>query len=155
MWINQVSITCGTHYRSTRVSEMEKYRIHRLDLPLHCTPRVPVRETLHAWPRLPIVISGKVRSTSEVDNIIAALEHNDCICEITLYDLSIPQVKNLLPRGSSHSPSLYLEFCMKDGAGTPSPIHFGVALLLCTMSGRTQVTGHSISGIIESTPVYC
>jgi hypothetical protein len=44
-----------------------------------------------------LAISGKVRSTSEFDNIIAALEHNDCICEITLYDLSIPQVENLLP----------------------------------------------------------
>jgi len=61
----------------------------RLNLRLYCTERRPVRTMLNVWPALPIVIwnTGNVGPMSlleSVDNIIAALEHNDRVYEINL-----------------------------------------------------------------------
>ena len=57
----------------------------RLNLRLHCKVRTPVRETLDVWPPLPIVISVPMLQQWGDDNIIAALEHNDRLCEIDLF----------------------------------------------------------------------
>ncbi len=57
---------------------------HRLNLRLVCSNRTPVREMLDVWPPLPIVIHHSARPKSGVDNIIAALERNDRVCQITL-----------------------------------------------------------------------
>jgi hypothetical protein len=57
----------------------------RLDLRLHCNTSTPVRETLDVWPPLPIVISSVGHNRRGVDNIIAALEHNDRICQVDLF----------------------------------------------------------------------
>ena len=57
----------------------------RLDMRLHCKGRTPVRETLDVWPPLPIVISVPMFQKWGDDNIIAALEHNDRICELDLF----------------------------------------------------------------------
>ena len=57
---------------------------HRLNLRLVCSDRTPVREMLDVWPPLPIVIHHFSRPNSGVDNIIAALERNDRVCQITL-----------------------------------------------------------------------
>jgi len=60
---------------------------HRLNLRLLCTPETPARDTLDIWPPLPLVIldPGQFRDNqSRVDNILAALEHNDRVCEICL-----------------------------------------------------------------------
>jgi hypothetical protein len=86
---------------------------HRLDLRVVCSDRTPVREMLDVWPPLPIVIHHFARSNSSwaLDrristpsalcscasqlsksalashsrgNIIAALERNDRVCQITL-----------------------------------------------------------------------
>ena len=51
----------------------------RLNLELSCTGRTPVRETIDAWPRLPISVWGHGHNKWGMDNIIAALEHNDRI----------------------------------------------------------------------------
>jgi hypothetical protein len=62
----------------------------RLNLQLLCTTKTPVRDALDIWPALPIRIrdhSPESISVSDVDNIIAVLEHNDRICEIVLYDV--------------------------------------------------------------------
>ena len=62
----------------------------RLNLQLLCTTRTPVREVLDVWPALPIRIRehcSESISESDLDNIVAALEHNDRICEIVLYDV--------------------------------------------------------------------
>ena len=54
----------------------------RLNLRLYCTTWTPVKEMLDIWPPLPIIINGSCFSSSSVDNIVAALEHNDRICEV-------------------------------------------------------------------------
>jgi hypothetical protein len=59
----------------------------RLNLRLLCTARKRVRELLHVWPALPIVICDRDGPTSfveDADNIIAALEKNDRVCNIAL-----------------------------------------------------------------------
>jgi hypothetical protein len=58
--------------------------LHRLNLRLVCSERTPVREMLDVWPPLPIVIHHFSRPNPGVDNIIAALERNDRVCQIRL-----------------------------------------------------------------------
>ena len=60
----------------------------RLDLRLLCTHRTPVREMLDIWPLLPIVVQAdNSKMWNVVDNIVAALEHNDRICQLQLPDI--------------------------------------------------------------------
>ena len=61
---------------------------HRLNLRLLCTPTTRARNILDIWPPLPLVICNdpninSVEPTS-VDNIVAALEHNDRVRYINL-----------------------------------------------------------------------
>lgn len=58
----------------------------RLNLQLHCNPQSPARELLGIWPPLPILIWYRPLWDTKLreDNIIAALEHNDRVCQITL-----------------------------------------------------------------------
>ena len=55
----------------------------RLDLRLVCTSGTPVGESLDIWPALPPDISGTIASAS-VDDIVAALGHNDRVIGIDL-----------------------------------------------------------------------
>jgi hypothetical protein len=58
----------------------------RLNLRIACTIETPVREKLDIWPPLPIVILGdfsRDRPTDH-DNIKAALEHHNRVCQIKL-----------------------------------------------------------------------
>jgi hypothetical protein len=66
----------------------------RLGLQLECTASTPVRETLNIWPLFPIVVwnHGLARRGASVNNIIAALEHNDRICELQLFDIPLERV---------------------------------------------------------------
>ena len=59
-----------------------------LNLRLLCTHRTPVRETIDAWPPLPILVAGFDNEEWGVDNIVAALEHNDRIRELDFYSSS-------------------------------------------------------------------
>jgi hypothetical protein len=56
----------------------------RLHLRIALTNKSHVREKLDAWPCLPIVISGYCDSMTCLDNIKAALEHGNRICQIEL-----------------------------------------------------------------------
>jgi hypothetical protein len=51
--------------------------------PKQCPFRRPVREKLGVWPALPVVSWFGV-SESKVDNVIAALERNDRVCQVVL-----------------------------------------------------------------------
>ena len=68
----------------------QKWRIvifgspHRLNLRLVCSDRTRVRKMLDVWPPLPIVIHHSIRRKWGWDNVIAALERNDRVCQITL-----------------------------------------------------------------------
>ena len=59
----------------------------RLNLRIACTNETPVKKKLDIWPPLPIVISGRFHPiiSANCDNIKAALEHHDRVCQITLY----------------------------------------------------------------------
>ena len=59
----------------------------RLNLRILCTPETPARDALNLWPPLPLVIYDPrdiPRHKSGLDNIVAALEHNDRVCQIEL-----------------------------------------------------------------------
>ena len=62
----------------------------RLDLCLVCTGRTSVRDRLDVWPALPLIIVDKgdssTRSIGYVDNIVAALERTNRVCQIELED---------------------------------------------------------------------
>src|SRR5713226_7150521 len=66
----------------------------RLNLRLFCTDKTPVRETLAIWPPLPIVL--RQFGTRRIDNIMAELEHNDRVCEITLLDVRSLELEGVL-----------------------------------------------------------
>jgi len=81
-----------------------------LELLLLCTPTTPVRESLHIWPPLPIVVDCERHSTSGWDNVVAALEQNDRVCEVTLLDLSFLTLEAVLKKMERPFPQLaYLE----------------------------------------------
>ena len=64
---------------------------YHLNLRLVCTARRPVRDMLEIWPPLPIVIFPyglSKASTLAADNIIAALERNDRIRHVELWQVS-------------------------------------------------------------------
>jgi hypothetical protein len=53
----------------------------RLHLQLCCKARTPVRELLDIWPPLPIVVKDYGYEPWDEGNVIAALEHNDRVCD--------------------------------------------------------------------------
>ena len=59
----------------------------RLHLRLHCRASTQVKTKLTVWPRLPIVVRGTGWRQWGKYNIIAALEHNDRICQVYLGDM--------------------------------------------------------------------
>src|SRR5712691_3963268 len=63
----------------------------RLDLRIRCTTgiRATLKEMLDTWPILPIEIRANGRALEQsrgegADTIVAALEHNDRVCQISL-----------------------------------------------------------------------
>ena len=58
----------------------------RLDLRVLCTEKTPAGRTMDVWPTFPIVVLGHGYPTSPggADNIIAAFEHHDRVCHISL-----------------------------------------------------------------------
>jgi hypothetical protein len=67
----------------------------RLNLRLFCGSNTPVRETLAVCPPLPIVI-GLLGDSRQPDNIIAALEHNDRVCQIDMISVGSRQLEEVL-----------------------------------------------------------
>ena len=64
---------------------------HYLNLRLVCSAKRPVREMLEIWPPLPIVIVPyglSENSKPAADNIVAALERNDRIHRVELWEVS-------------------------------------------------------------------
>ena len=78
----------------------------RLNLRLFCKARTPVRETIDAWPLLPIVVLGYGHETWGVDNIIAALEHNDRIRRLNLKLFPRLQMEKVLAEMQQPFPAL-------------------------------------------------
>ena len=55
-----------------------------------------MKEMLDTWPPLPIVVSNYCIEMWDVDNTIAALEHNDRICEVNLENIPSSQFDKVL-----------------------------------------------------------
>ena len=58
----------------------------RLNLRLFCTPKTRIRDTLDAWPALPLIVDGDI-VLRDTDNIIAALEQSNRVFKVNLCGL--------------------------------------------------------------------
>ena len=77
-----------------------------LNLRLECSIETPAREMLGIWPAFPIVIKDYSATMSGVDDIIAALEQRDRVCDITLDDIPGPKLDILVPAMLGPFPAL-------------------------------------------------
>ena len=68
----------------------------RLKLRLVCTPGTPTREFLDIWPPFPLIIRDFVDEQFSADDMIAAFEHNDRVCQINLTSLTSSHVTDLV-----------------------------------------------------------
>jgi F-box-like len=71
----------------------------RLNLRIRCHPATPVREKVDIWPALPIVLAqydDYWQPEWGVDNVAAALEQNNRICQINLSGLPASQMGEIL-----------------------------------------------------------
>jgi hypothetical protein len=105
----------------------------RLNLRLVCTHKTRARDTLDIWPFLPLVIRHVTFEDEPpvVDNIIAALEHNDRVCRIELNCLSNPQLRYVTDSEAMQKPfpkltDLHLSMLVdgSDGLGPVLPDTF-------------------------------
>ena len=78
----------------------------RLNLRLWCNASTPVKERLDVWPQLPIAIAGSGRGKWGVDNLVAALKHNDRICHIHIRSDSSLQMEKVLAAMQQPFPAL-------------------------------------------------
>jgi hypothetical protein len=78
----------------------------RLSLRLHCTARTPVRKTLDVWPLLPIVVWENDEESWDTDNIVAALNHSDRICELRFFNIPSLQLEKVLAEMRQPFPAL-------------------------------------------------
>ena len=67
----------------------------RLNMRLCCSPKTPARDTLDAWPALPLVVKGDM-SSSITDNIIAGLGQSNRVYDIHLWYLVGWQLEEIL-----------------------------------------------------------
>ena len=78
----------------------------RLNLQLFCTTGTPVRDTLDVWPPLPLLIRGSNHALPDMDNIIAALERSDRVCQITLEHVTSSQLEEIYAKMQEPFPEL-------------------------------------------------
>ncbi len=76
----------------------------RLNLRLLYTGEASIRKMLAVWPPLPIIVRRSDRRS--IDNIMAALEHNDRVCEISLLDTTRSELKKALVPMQQPYPAL-------------------------------------------------
>jgi hypothetical protein len=78
----------------------------RLNLRLYCTAKTPVREVLDIWPPLPISLSVFNGDIWGMDNVFAALEHNDRICDLAFYAIPRSKIETVLAAMQHPFPEL-------------------------------------------------
>jgi len=100
----------------------------RLNLRLVCTGRRRVREMLGIWPDLPIVIDDGILSRflllpeEHADNIVAALEHRDRVCQITFANLPpslFPIFASMMQESFPALTRLYFDLDLDSEAESP------------------------------------
>ena len=78
----------------------------RLNLRVHYRVTKPVGETLDVWPALPIAIKVHDHAMRGANNIIAALEHNERIYELSLFGVLSSKLDEVLPAMQQSFPAL-------------------------------------------------
>jgi hypothetical protein len=63
-----------------------------------------LRGTLDIWPHLPLIIRDFNLEPSSVDNILAALEHNDRVCQIELLNLTSSELEYVTDSAAMRKP---------------------------------------------------
>ena len=120
----------------------------RLNLRLHCKARTPVRRTLDVWPLLPIVV-WENDEIWDVDNISAALNHSERICELRLYNIRSSQLKKVLAAMQQPFPALTRLWILESGETVPAslsgPSFSGPSFPGISFSGAS-FTGASFTG---------
>jgi F-box-like len=107
----------------------------RLNLRLLCTPKTHARDILDVWPPFPLIIRDSYdilnhqNGTSGVDNIIAALEHNDRVFQIDLRYLTSSKLEYVTDSAAMDKPfpeltDLQLVMFVDDGSGPILPNSF-------------------------------
>ena len=98
---------------------------HRLNLQILCTCSTPARKLLYIWPALPIVLSYYSRSIrSNADDAIAALEHPNRVCNVTL-DVTGPVLEKMAKEMQVPFPVLtQLYIVITPGVGNTLPREF-------------------------------
>ena len=94
----------------------------RLNLRLYCTDSTPVRETIDAWPPLPIHVECLGADTRGKDNIIATLEHNDRIRGLYLYGYPGSEMDKLLEAMQQPFPALTYLALQVGYSGETAPV---------------------------------
>jgi hypothetical protein len=81
----------------------------RLNVYHYCTGRKLVRQKLDVWPPLvpiKLAVYGLGKPDHCVDNVIAALEHNNRVCEIDMASLTNTELENILEAMQKPFPAL-------------------------------------------------
>lgn len=78
----------------------------RLGLQLVCTAGTRVREMLDIWPPFPMDLRAVDLLGDSMDNVIAALEHNDRICQFDVYEVSSDELERLVTAMQDPFPML-------------------------------------------------
>jgi hypothetical protein len=94
----------------------------RLHLQLICSNETPVRETLDVWPSLPIIMKYYDPPTSDVDNVLAALEHHDRLCQVSLSGVPSPQLEKFSAVMKEPTPAL-THLWLKSNDEEAAPVH--------------------------------
>jgi hypothetical protein len=104
--------------RRWRVLVFESPR--RLNLRLFCTHKTPTRDKLDVWPALPLFVYGDMTSElQDLDNIIAALEQSNRVCEVFLWSLTGWQLEKVLATMQVPFPELTDLQLLSDGEALP------------------------------------
>ena len=80
----------------------------RLNLRLLCTYITSVKKMLDIWPPLPLILrsDGESEAIWDVDNIVAALEHNDRVHELSFFGFSSSLLEDVLTKLQQPFPAL-------------------------------------------------
>ena len=94
----------------------------RLNLRLYCTNETPAKDRLDIWPAFPLIVSSETTSGSE--NVIAALEQSNRVCQVDLYLANWQLEKVLAPMQVSFPELTYLNLRAYDETSPVIPDSF-------------------------------
>ena len=69
---------------------------HHLNVQLFCSITTPVLAKLDIWPALPIVVHQYYFRAQKLDNLIAAIQHNDRVCKIDMSSFGKQELEKIV-----------------------------------------------------------